>query len=311
MYGIPHAFSLEQQHAFMQKVQQRHFLSFDGTKIHYMSYEQPDAKAQLLVLPGRTETYLVYSEVIYDFALQGYNVYALDHRGQGLSQRILEDPQVGHINLFAQYHQDLFYFVDHVLPQTHLPYCVLAHSMGGAIALYAALEKPTQFQAIALVAPMLGIKLPLPKIVVSSFLYLSSLLVGAQHYIPFGRSYQSVAFNDNKISTDAIRYQRYQQILAQHEHAQIGAPSYQWVREALRACEQLYRKRLLLKTPCLIFQAGQEQIVLNRAQEEFASQHDYVHLSYIEQAGHQILIEQDLLRNQVIEQTLRFFEQHI
>ena len=100
MYGIPHAFTLEQQHEFVCRVQHSCFLSFDGLKIDYMYYQQPNAKAQLVVSSGRTETYLLYMEVLYDFVLQGYNVFILDHRGQGLSQRLTDNPQIGHVEHF-------------------------------------------------------------------------------------------------------------------------------------------------------------------------------------------------------------------
>ena len=102
-------------------------------------------------------------ETMYDLALCGHNVYGVDHRGQGLSERLLENPHIGHVACFDDYVQDLLKSIKQLLPDDHLPVFALAHSMGGAIALQAAFQMPTCFTAVALVAPMLGIRLPLPR----------------------------------------------------------------------------------------------------------------------------------------------------
>ena len=59
----------------------------------------------MILVNGRAENMLKWTELAYDFYQQGYDVLLFDHRGQGYSQRII--PQKGHLDEFRFYTDDM------------------------------------------------------------------------------------------------------------------------------------------------------------------------------------------------------------
>ncbi len=73
-----------------------------------------------MISSGRTEAAIKYKELILDLYKNGYSVYIHDHRGQGQSGRMTEDPQMGYIENFQYYIDDMKYFHDaYVKPKDH------------------------------------------------------------------------------------------------------------------------------------------------------------------------------------------------
>lgn len=149
---------------FWNQRQEGEFTGVDGVSIRYVHWRSSSHKKALVICSGRSESYVKYPEVAFDFYHLGYDIFLLDHRGQGLSGRLLDDPQKGHVEKFSDYVDDLSTFIDTiVLPYHYQHYFALAHSMGGAILASYLLRKPDIFQAAALCAPMFGINLPIPR----------------------------------------------------------------------------------------------------------------------------------------------------
>ena len=55
----------------------------------------------MILVNGRAENMLKWTELAYDFYQQGYDVLLFDHRGQGYSPLII--PQKGHLDEFRFY----------------------------------------------------------------------------------------------------------------------------------------------------------------------------------------------------------------
>ena len=112
-----------------------YFSAFDDIRINYAQFIHNKNDKCLVIVSGRSETYLKYMELSFDLYQQGYNIFLLDHRGQGLSERLLSNPHKGYVANFDDYESDLSYFIDHVVASAcpMKPY-LLAHSMGGLIA---------------------------------------------------------------------------------------------------------------------------------------------------------------------------------
>ena len=65
------------------------FQGKDGVTLRYAALRQPKIDRAILIVNGRVESYLKYQELAWDLWRQGYSLYLIDHRGQGLSDRLL------------------------------------------------------------------------------------------------------------------------------------------------------------------------------------------------------------------------------
>ena len=125
-------------------------------RIDWLNAAKP--RGSILFLPGRGDHYEKYLETLDHYASVGWNVTAIDWRGQGGSGRLLTDPNVGHIDDFATWIDDLKPFYAEWAQQKQGPHVVIAHSMGGHLAMRALVEQAIAPDAVVMSAPMLGIQ---------------------------------------------------------------------------------------------------------------------------------------------------------
>ena len=124
-------------------------------------------RGSIVLFPGRGEGSFEYYETAIDFIERGFGpVYVLDHRGQGLSPRLLEDPHKGHVARFEDYVDDAKAFVAVVQADlTDLgagpePVMYLtSNSMGGAIGigLFQRYGADNPFRAAAFLGAMINV----------------------------------------------------------------------------------------------------------------------------------------------------------
>lgn len=127
-------------------------------KIYWCKLTNPEHKKAVLIVNGRIESSWKYQELFYDLYRQGYDVYSFDHRGQGLSDRLLSDSDMGHVYDFTDYIDDMDVVIkQHDLKQYQQCF-IIAHSMGGAIATrYLQTHPEHPFTGLILSAPCLAL----------------------------------------------------------------------------------------------------------------------------------------------------------
>ncbi len=116
-------------------------------------------------MPGRGDHYEKYIESLEEWHREGWRVTASDWRGQAGSGRLGKDEVTGHIEDFAVWIDDLAHLWEAWVKKVPGPHILIAHSMGGHLALRALVEKRIAPDAVVLSAPMLGFQtppLPLP-----------------------------------------------------------------------------------------------------------------------------------------------------
>lgn len=259
---------------------------------------KPDVTiARLVLVPGRIEACHKYLETIYDALQAGYEVWCLDHRGQGRSGRLCPDPQVGHVESFDDYCQDLAMVTAYIADHSTLPTLLLAHSMGGAISYRTLQYYPLlKVQAVVLCSPMFGILTPpLPNwLALALARAVSGLnrLFSARPWYAIGQGpYQHKPFEDNDLSHCEHRYRWFRDLYHHHREYQLGGVSWQWLAEALGACEAIAIGPRP-SVPMLVLQAGEDSIVDNQAQQLLASEHE-LDLWCIPGARHELLASTD------------------
>ncbi|MBU2456151.1 MAG: alpha/beta hydrolase, partial [Proteobacteria bacterium] len=126
--------------------------------------------AIFLLLHGRSEFIEKYKTVAKQLQEKGFQVISPDWRGQGLSSRELENRHKGHISRFDEYVEDLEALYSSVIEPQGLPVYILAHSMGGHIALRFMSKNPLKIEKAVLASPMIDIAIPAMMKPVSKFI---------------------------------------------------------------------------------------------------------------------------------------------
>ncbi|MCE0493545.1 alpha/beta fold hydrolase [Vibrio salinus] len=270
----------------------------------------------LLIINGRVESIEKYRELFFELFNQGYDIYSYDHRGQGLSSRLTSDPQMGYVDWFNDYTDDLHCIIQHFNFNEHSDVAILAHSMGGAIALRYLQSYPSIFKALILTSPMLGFTMPwYLRPVAMFYAQIRSGLSSIPKYVKGYGPYTNTPFNSNPLSHSQTRYQCYRRLYLKKPELQLGGPSYRWVWQSLMAVKQCYLMTRQIDLPVLVMQAGNDLIVDNSAQDRFFSKlkrtNPKARLTVIKEAYHELFFESDKYRDQALAKTLDFLQQHM
>jgi lysophospholipase len=178
---------------------------------------------------------------------------------------------------------------------------VLAHSLGGHIALRALHDRPGLFRAAVLTAPMLAVSTrgyPGFLVRVVPVLYDkcgrgSQFAWGMVEHDPF-----LVDFTTQLCTSDAERFARTQAILKAHPALRLAGPTWRWITAAYRSMKPQTRPgyAAAIAAPVLIVGAGRDRIVLTQAAREFAAHLPKGKYVELEDSEHEILMEKDSIR---------------
>ncbi len=294
----------------------------DGVMLRYAVLRHPEAQKAVLLVSGRIESYLKYQELAYELYRLGYAVYLCDHRGQGLSDRLLADGHKGHVHRFRDYVEDLQRFCEQVLePDAPPRRYLLAHSMGGTIALHYLRRHPQAFRAAALCSPMLGVQLGrwpdwLARCVLALLGRWAALRGLPSPYVPGTGPYHEVPFAENNLTRDPVRYQEFRRLYRQHAPVQLGGPTVRWLQQAMVAMGEIRKLTPELKTPLLLLGASEDRVVSNRHLVAFCAAAAAAGVPcnaeplLIPDAHHELLNERDECRIPALTAVLDFFERN-
>ncbi len=283
----------------------RYILSRDGIRLRMATWEAPAGatpRGACLIFNGQTEFLEKYAEVIGELRMRGFAGGILDWRGQGGSDRLLEDPLKAHVRDFADYDIDLTAFLGEIGGLTgNAPVLALAHSMGGHILLRALRNYPNAFRAAVMTAPLLrpctrgypGWLVPM--------ISRTQVLAGSGTDWVWGmreRDPLKLAFKDNLVTSDRARFARTQAVLASHSDLRLAGPTWGWLEAAYRSMALAARPGFAeaITTHCLLFGAGRDRIVETDPIRDFARRLPNGVYEEITDAEHEILMENDAIR---------------
>ncbi|WP_070962914.1 alpha/beta fold hydrolase [Vibrio sonorensis] len=301
---------------FWQEREQGYIKSKDKKQLFWVKMTAKHHTRAIFVVNGRIESCWKYQELFYDLFQQGYDIYSFDHRGQGLSERLIEDKEMGYVDEFDDYVNDMAQMVEHFQLERYQDSYLLAHSMGGTIATrYLQTRSSTPFSAISLSAPMFGVSMPWYfRPVALPLSQIMSALYSQPTYAPGYQAYYPKPFEINPLSQSKARYSWFRDLYEQMPELKIGGPSTHWVWQGLMAAKQCIQLSRQIKIPLLLLQASNEAIVSNEAQSRFikklAKTNPNCAMKVISGSKHEVLFEKDVYRNSAIQSTLDFFCQH-
>ncbi|SEQ99660.1 alpha/beta hydrolase [Thalassovita taeanensis] len=285
----------------------------DQVKIRVGVWNAQAGKGTVLLFPGRTEYIEKYAHAAADLSEAGYATLAIDWRGQGLADRLIDDPMIGHVAQFRDYQHDVAAALraaqDMDLPQ---PWFLIAHSMGGGIGLRS-LQEGLPVRGCVFTGPMWGILLAGGLRPVAWTLTRVSRMLGIGATLSpgtRGTAYvTSEPFEDNTLTTDPTMYAFMQEQLNRHPELSLGGPSMNWLHEALLDTRSI-AQRPSPALPCLTYLGGNERIVdAARIRDRMAAWPDG-NLIEVPGAEHEVLMETPAIRNQVMAEIIGFFATH-
>lgn len=270
----------------------------------------------MLFLPGRGDHYEKYLETLDYFARDGWRVTSIDWRGQGGSGRLLRDPHVGFVDDFSTWIADLRYFWTLWKASTPGPHTILAHSMGGHLALRGLVEQAIDPDAVAMTAPMLGIAT-------------GGLPLGFNH--AFAKLMCAIGFSETaawKVSEKPMSpmnmrsrilthdKDRYEDELAWWQirpELRLGPPSWRWVERAIASIRLMDEPGALetVSTPVLLLATKADQLVSTlRIIRDSKRLPNAETLIFGSEAAHELLREADGVRDKCLARIGAFMDKY-
>lgn len=282
----------------------------DGVRIRIGHWNLAKARGTVLIFPGRTEFIEKYDRCATALAQRGLASMAIDWRGQGMADRLLDNPLIGHVAQFPDYQKDVDAMVRAArkldMPR---PFFLLAHSMGGAIGLRAAMEG-LSVQATAFSGPMWGIRIA-PHLRPVAWT-LSQLMprVGQGHRLPPGTKIEHHVlvdgFKDNLLTCDPDQFDMMRRQLEAHPELALGGPSFIWLREALMETRHL-ASRPSPNLPCVTFLGTNERIVDVQAVKQRMAIWKRGELALVDKGEHEVLMESPAVADPLFDKMAALF----
>ena len=289
---------------------------FKNKTVRWGSVIPESPSAIVVCLPGLGEFCEKYFEFAHEVLAQGMGLAVVDWPGQGLSTRYVKDhPRRRHAEAFDDYAALLESLVG-PLKEAHpdVPLIMMAHSMGGAIGLLALRNYPKLFAGAFFSAPMAGMR-------ATSFLpqFISLPVINFfHHHMPesyaFGQQdwpeSSSRRLGQQLLSSDEERGLVHDLWCQAHPELRVGGVTWGWLNQAYHACMS-FEVRPLVDIPVVCTLASREVLVDNDAAKRVFGKMPGAEVFTIDGAFHEILMERDDLRNQVLEKFFALADQVI
>ncbi|MBI1360404.1 MAG: alpha/beta fold hydrolase [Alphaproteobacteria bacterium] len=274
-----------------------------GRKLRMMFASEPKGgvktRGTVFVCPGRTEFIEKYFEVARDLQARGFAVAIFDWPGQGLSERMLQDPMAGHVRAFGVYVDAFVRGIAHLGRRAPRPHVILAHSMGGAISLEALRTNRVEATAVCFCSPMWD----LPILFFQRW-YVRALRLfglGARVALPPG---PEETFANNQLTHDEQRWRVQRDLVAADPRLALGQPTIGWIVASLNVMREFREPGALdhlRNVPAVIAIAGEDTVVRKSGQRRLARRFKAGKTITVAGARHEILMETEDRRAQLFE----------
>ena len=264
------------------------------------------AKASILLLNGHREFLEKYTEFISDFQKRGIDVYSMDHRGQGLSDRALGDRKKSHNIDFDIIVEDIHELVCRIIKPESLmhPLYMVAHSLGAHFGLRYLHDYPDVFSKAVLFAPFtnLGSGSPFITFIAEIYFTVMNMLGFSKMFVP-GQARGRKMINHEEafkaLTHDKDRYNWAQKALDNNPALFIGGVTFGWVCGAIKSIHIIKQPGYVAKirTPILCLLAEEERVVRNSTTISIINRTKNATYEIMAGARHEIYRETDNIRD--------------
>ena len=223
-------------------------------------------RGSMLFLPGRGDHYEKYLETLAYFAAQGWQVTSIDWAWTGCFGKIFGRPPSRTYRRFFDVDRGFAFLLGEVESRNPGPHVLLAHSMGGHLAMRALVEKAIDPMAVAMSAPMLGIQTGgLPLALNHAFAKLMCKMgrgdvaawkVSEKPLSPMNLRAKILTHDDDRYEDEIAWW-------GVRPEVKLGPPSWHWVERAIASIRLLDEPGRLeaVTTPVLLMATTADQLV--------------------------------------------------
>jgi len=272
----------------------------DGIKIRVCHWLQQKEKSigTILLQQGHNEFIEKYYETIQEFIDRGYSVICFDWRGQGMSERMIDDINKSFINDFERHDKDLEKILVEIIdPFFSKPLIGIGHSMGGCLMLSAFKNHPDKFSHGILSAPMLGFKnerfLRTASSIMRVFMKDTDYLIGSKPNMGI-----ETPFEENDLTTDRFRYKRTQKLVRKKPDIRLWGVTNAFAKSVSNRFKTIRKKNWVedIKTKILIINSINDKVVDSNKTLEINKRLKNSKIVNFQNCEHEIFIENDINR---------------
>lgn len=264
----------------------------DGSML-YCERWQPDTQPRALafISHGMAEHIGYYREISKELLQHSIYVFAHDHVGHGRSEGIRV-----YVKSFSEYVRDVFQHID-LIQKKHpsLPIFIIGHSMGGAIAIKSAMQRPDFFRGVILVGPAISVN---PEVATPLKVFLAKAISRIIPKFPVGfLEYDSITRDKSMlefIKKDNLRHH--------------GAANAKWSAEFIDTMQEIHNDMASVKWPFLILHGECDKLADISGSKAFhssASSKDK-ELKVYKDAFHNLICEVVELRQEVMHEVCKW-----
>ncbi|MCC3860164.1 alpha/beta fold hydrolase [Pseudemcibacter aquimaris] len=285
------------------------FKTSDGVSIRYGVFPAEGmAIGTILLINGHREFIEKYKEFIEDFQKRGFHVFTMDHRGQGLSGRMLTNPRKSHNPDFGRIVMDIQEFTEDIVrpAELGLPVFLVSHSLGSHLALRFLHDYPGVVDKAVLLSPFtdMGHGGFFKRFFAKLFFKIMYFL-GMSRIFAVGQARRKSMIDHNhafeRLTHDQERYDHSQEAIKHNPDLFVGGVTYGWLKGAMNSIKKIKSSGFMekIKTPCLFILSGDEKVVNNQTTFKLIAKMNNVKVTTIEGARHELYRESDEYRNQM------------
>ena len=294
-----------------------YYTASDGVQMRFARFPASkvvETKGTVIFLPGRTEFIEKFLEDIHIWNGLGFACAAMDLRGQGMSHREHSNRDKHYVKTFDQHIDDVNQFFEQALVnKMPRPFILMGHSAGSHVIMRFLHDHPRAADAAILIAPMVRIAAGgIPRVTTHGLAALMSSVGFGAAYVPGHTKFKEGRWGwRRKLTYDDDRFEDEDYFIRNKDkRLAVGGATYKWLLEAMKSCDKLNASGYAeaIQNPVLVLQAGEDQIVDNKAQTDIAALMPHTRLAIIEGAMHEILKETDDKREAVWKEIGEFID---
>ena len=284
-----------------------------GVNLRTGSVDAVNSKGTIIFVPGFTGTIEMQMATITQLNNAGFRVAAIEYRGQGKSYRPISHPEKGYVQDYGLLASDVAKYARYV-QRDNEPLFFFSISKGGHITLRMAAEQGLNVAAFALVVPM--VKLNTGKFNYNFIKHLSHGL----NAIGLGKMYAPgqaqwpplpLAFGvADDCNSNPATAQFQSALFALDESLRTRGTTIKWLKETTNSTDLLLSEGYMrqLTQPVKMFTAGDDSLVDSTVAAKLCASLQNCQVTHFPDAKHCINRESQARMNEIIRQSLAFYE---